>query len=370
MTRTLVLTIDRDNDLGIKAGLRGPVIGRKATLSAALRLGLADPEESDTNAILGALHHHDRILDSGEPNDTVEVAILTGDERVGSRSDRAIAKQLEEVIAEFQPDCAILVTDGAEDEAVMPILQSRVRIDYVEKIIVRQSKGIEGTFYYIMKAIEDPKWRARLLVPLSVFMMIIGLGMIIPGGGVLIGAMPLFVGLWLLAKGLGAETQLERLVVDMRESAMGGIISSLLWAFASFASLLAILEVYREIAQASSEMSGFEIGVEAMDSGLQWIVLASLAVAMSMVVLRWRRGTLSGRIFQVVAGGAVIYAFAEASLDVARKIAQGETYELDPGVIYSDWGIVLVTIIVWWMVRTGVRSWSTRQEIQGKFWGV
>ena len=221
-----------------------------------------------------------------------------------------------------------------------------------------------------MKAIEDPKWRARLLVPLSVFMMIIGLGMIIPGGGVLIGAMPLFVGLWLLAKGLGAETQFERLIVDMRESAMGGIVSSLLWAFASFASLLAILEVYREIAQASSEMSGFEIGVEAMDSGLQWIVLASLAVAMSMVVLRWRRGTLSGRIFQLVAGGAVIYAFAEASLDVARKIAQGETYELDPGVIYSDWGLVLVTIVVWWMVRTGVRSWSTRQEIQGKFWGV
>ena len=94
MTRTLVLTIDRDNDLGIKAGLRGPVIGRKSTLSAALRLGLADPEESDTNAILGALHHHDRILDAGEPNDAVEVAILTGDERVGARSDRAIAKQL------------------------------------------------------------------------------------------------------------------------------------------------------------------------------------------------------------------------------------------------------------------------------------
>ena len=53
MVRTLVLTVDRDNDLGVKAGIRGPVVGRKATLSAALRLGIADPEESDTNAILG-----------------------------------------------------------------------------------------------------------------------------------------------------------------------------------------------------------------------------------------------------------------------------------------------------------------------------
>ena len=118
-----------------KQDFRGPVIGRKSTLSAALRLGLADPEESDTNAILGALHHHDRILDSGEPNDAVEVAILTGDERVGARSDRAIAKQLEEVISEFQPDCAILVTDGAEDEAVMPIIQVEFELIMLRRLL-------------------------------------------------------------------------------------------------------------------------------------------------------------------------------------------------------------------------------------------
>ena len=41
MVRTLVITIDRDNDLGVKAGIRGPVIGRKATLTAALKLGIA-----------------------------------------------------------------------------------------------------------------------------------------------------------------------------------------------------------------------------------------------------------------------------------------------------------------------------------------
>ena len=36
------------------------------------------------------------------------------------RSDRAVAAQLEEVVAAFQPDEAILVTDGAEDESVLP----------------------------------------------------------------------------------------------------------------------------------------------------------------------------------------------------------------------------------------------------------
>ena len=97
--------------------------------------------------------------------------------------------------------------------------------------------------------------------------------------------MPLIVGIWLLAKGLGAENQFERLMLDMRDSAMGGIVSSLLWAFASFSSLLAILESYHTIVQADSGLSTVQIAIEAMDSGLQWIILASLAVAMSMVVL-------------------------------------------------------------------------------------
>ena len=165
MARILVLTVDRDNDLGIKTSIRGPVVGRRQVLTAALKLGIADPEESDTNAILGALSQHDLLLENGADEDEVEVAILTGDEKVGVRSDRAISAQLEEVVSSYQPDEAILITDGAEDEAVLPIIQSQVRIDHVEKIIVKQSKGIEGTYYYIVKALEDPKWRASIYGP-------------------------------------------------------------------------------------------------------------------------------------------------------------------------------------------------------------
>ena len=91
MTRILVLTVDRDNDLGNKTSIRGPVIGRRQVLTAALKLGIADPEESDTNAILGALRQHDALKESNSEEDEVEVAILTGDEKVGMRSDRAIA---------------------------------------------------------------------------------------------------------------------------------------------------------------------------------------------------------------------------------------------------------------------------------------
>ena len=172
-----------------------------------MRLGIADPEESDTNAILGALHQHDRLAEEAIGDDEVQIALLTGDVRVGSRSDREIATQLDEVIQEFQPDKAILVTDGADDEEALPIITSRVRVDHIEKIIVRQSKGIESTYYYVVKAIEDPRWRARLLVPIVAVMIILGVGLILPSdyGSALIGTLPLIIGIWLLSRGLGWE---------------------------------------------------------------------------------------------------------------------------------------------------------------------
>ena len=229
MVRTLVISVDRDNDLGMKTAIRGPVIGRKNVLTAALKLGIADPEESDTNAILGALHQHDALVENIGENDDVEIVVLTGDEKVGLRSDRAIAAQLEEVVNEFQPDQAIVITDGAEDESVLPIISSQVRVDHVEKIIVKQSKGIEGTYYYIVKALEDPKWRAKMLVPMGIILAVFGLGVMLPNdiGSVVIGSMPLLFGLFILSKGLGLEQTVGRVVQEMRENADAAMFSSL-----------------------------------------------------------------------------------------------------------------------------------------------
>ena len=245
MARILVLTVDRDNDLGIKTSIRGPVVGRRQVLTAALKLGIADPEESDTNAILGALSQHDQLLENGADEDEVEVAILTGDEKVGVRSDRAIAAQLEEVVSAYQPDEALLITDGAEDESVLPIIQSQVRIGHVEKIIVKQSKGIEGTYYYIVKALEDEKWRARFMVPLGLVLAILGLGIMLPNeiGGIVIGSLPLLLGLFIFAKGAGIETTVNRVIQEMRENADAAMFSSLLWTATVFSAIFAGAEV-------------------------------------------------------------------------------------------------------------------------------
>ncbi len=60
--KVLVLCIDRDDDLGQKTGIEGPVIGRNENVRAALALGLADPEDADTNTILAAISTYDDLV--------------------------------------------------------------------------------------------------------------------------------------------------------------------------------------------------------------------------------------------------------------------------------------------------------------------
>lgn len=372
MVRTLVVTVDRDNDLGVKAGVRGPVIGRKATLTAALRLGIADPEESDTNAIMGALHHHDRLVEKSESNDGVEVAILTGDVRVGPRSDRAIASQLDEVIRLFQPDTAVLVTDGAEDEASLPIISSRVRIDHIEKIIVRQSKGIESTYYYIAKAIEDPRWRARLLVPIATFLLILGLGLIVPKyGNIVIGSLPLIIGAWILAKGLGWEQQLERLFDDMRSSASGGLFSSLLWAVSVVSVLFSILAAFDVFTDnvAYGDRSTVWIWARAIDDALQWLVIAGVCFSLSLGVLRWKEGTFRGQSILMIGLGLVSYAFINATVDLLQE---WPNYQPSVSTVVDDWGLPFMSVVFYYLLRVVVDSLRNEDDDPNtnRHWGI
>ncbi|HJK28332.1 MAG TPA: DUF373 family protein, partial [Methanocorpusculum sp.] len=111
--RTLILSVDRDDDIGYKAGVMSPAVGREACLDAATRLGIADPEDSDTNAIFQAIKTYDELAAKGAD---VEVAVIGGNHMNMLEGDRRIAELLEKVVAETGVENCILISDGAEDE--------------------------------------------------------------------------------------------------------------------------------------------------------------------------------------------------------------------------------------------------------------
>jgi len=168
----LVVCIDRDDDLGRKASVAGPVVGRSALIDAAVKLATVDPEDSDTNAIFAAVSLLDELKGAGEE---AEACILTGSPKVGVLSDRRVADQFDHVLALVRATSAYLVSDGAEDEFLFPILASRVKVDGVRRVYVRQNAGIESTYYTIVRAMKDPKLRAKTILPFALMLLILGI---------------------------------------------------------------------------------------------------------------------------------------------------------------------------------------------------
>lgn len=197
----LVVCVDRDDDFGRKAKIIGPVIGREACIKAATKLGINDPEDSDMNCLFGAIKQYDELK---KKNPNIEIACLTGKNKLGFESDKNIIQQLDNVLEDFPADGFILVTDGAEDDQVIPLLQNRAKIISKKTIFVKQAKEVESTFYTIKEALKDP-YLARVAfgIPGIILLLLFA----IPSIGL---QLILFVaGFYLLLKGFGIE---ERIV--------------------------------------------------------------------------------------------------------------------------------------------------------------
>ena len=168
--RILVLCVDRDNDLEAKAGIKTPVMGRDANIEAAVSLALQDPEEPDANAIFEAVRLNDRLQSEKNPEETFEVATISGSERGGVSADRKLVAELNAIMDSFSANEVILVTDGYTDEAVLPLVESRVPVSSVRRIVIKHSESIEETAAvftkYVKLLVDDPRYsRIALGIP-------------------------------------------------------------------------------------------------------------------------------------------------------------------------------------------------------------
>jgi putative membrane protein len=198
--KILVISVDRDNDIGVKTPFKGPIIGRDKVLRSATALGLSDPEDSDFNAIFQAV----RVYDEAKTQYEAEVAVLTGDKDVGLKSDKKIAEQFDSILSRFRATGVIFISDGSEDEYVMPIIQSKVPIISVKRVIVKQSEQLESGYYkikdFISESMDNPKF-AGIVFGLPAIVLILFGVFGLEGFRVVMG----IFGIYLLIKGFRLE---------------------------------------------------------------------------------------------------------------------------------------------------------------------
>ncbi len=166
-------------------------------------------------------------------------------------SDSEIARQLDGLIEKFKPDGVILVTDGVEDEQVIPIIESRIKINSVQTVIVRQSQELERAYFKIIhfiKEVEEDPNLARLVFGIP------GLALILLaiGGafGIMLQAMNMIfaiIGIYLLIKGFGYEEDFFSRTSEFLKSLSVEKISTLTYLIAAVIFMVALGYGYDEI---------------------------------------------------------------------------------------------------------------------------
>jgi putative membrane protein len=142
-SKILVLCIDRDNDIGSKGGIETPIVGRDACINAGTRLALEDPEDADSNAIFGAVKIYEELVSKGHD---AEVAVVAGKFNRGVEADEKISLEVKNILEKYQADGAVIVSDGEDDETVLPVIQSRVPVISVRRVIIKHSRSVEYSY--------------------------------------------------------------------------------------------------------------------------------------------------------------------------------------------------------------------------------
>ena len=178
-TNLLVICVDRDDDVGKKAGISTPVVGRNACIEAAQRLALEDPEDADSNAIFSAIKTYEDLVSSGYKAQVITVA---GVESRSVQGDEKIASEIKLVLKKFPADGAVIVSDGEDDEMVIPIIQNVIPIVSVQRVVMKVSRTIEHSYAlfgkFLKMVVYDPRYSKFFLGVPGILLLIGGIGVL------------------------------------------------------------------------------------------------------------------------------------------------------------------------------------------------
>ncbi|MFC7249863.1 DUF373 family protein [Halomicroarcula sp. GCM10025324] len=327
---TLVVCIDRDSPVADEC----PVVGTAAVEQLIAETGVVDPEDSRVNCLLEGLRVTDDLQQDG--TDAVVAVVGGGTDSVGA--DRQIARQTDDLIEEYDPDSAVVVVDSAEDERLVPIIESRVRVDAVDRVVVRQARDIESTYYLLKQFLGDEELRKTVLVPIGIVMLAFPMLLVVVESTTMaVGAIAAALGVFLIYKGLGIDDYLSRLPTQIREGLYSGQVSLVTYVVAGGLSLVGLFAGALGVG-AVGETSPFLLANMFLFDSVPWLTAAALAASVGRLLdeLLEQEGIRSAYVnlpFGAVAVGLVVRGFS------AYFLERGGVF--DPFVVtQTDLGIV------------------------------
>ncbi|MCD2202134.1 DUF373 family protein [Halobacterium sp. KA-6] len=320
--RTLVVCVDRTGDIPRQTGLQTPVAGWEAVQSLVVEMGIADPEDSAVNTLLEALRVT-RDLRDGE-DDAVVAAISGSGDTVSA--DRSVADQLDDLIERYDPDSAVVVIDSAEDERVVPIVESRLQVDAVDRVVVRQARDLESTYYLLKQFLADEELRQTVLVPLGIVLLVFPALMMVTGSlAVAVAAITAVIGLFVLYKGLSIENYLAEVPAQARDALYSGRVSIVTYVVAGGLALVGVFAGALGISDLPSETPLLLTAMAFTYYSVPWITLGGLAASAGRLFDEFIRHeevrtSFLNLPFGVLAVGLVVRGFSAYFMELAGEL--------------------------------------------------
>ncbi|MFO7927965.1 DUF373 family protein [Natronomonas sp.] len=344
---TLVVYVDR----GGGAGHDGPMVGWEAVQALVTDIGLEDPEDSRVNCLLETLHVARDLGDDGE--ETV-VAVIPGDGD-GINNDRAVARGIDHLVSEHDLDAAVVVIDSASDERLIPVIESRVRVDAVDRVVVRQSHDIQSTYYLLKQFLGDEELRGTVLVPIGAALLAFPILLLLADNvAVALSAIVGVIGVFLLYKGLGIDSLVSRLPAVIRDGFYSGQVSLVTYVVGAGLALIGVFAGGISAA-GMDETAELLVGLRFLFDSVPWFAVAALAAATGRLIdeLLAEDGVSSALMnlpFGVVAVGLVVRGFTGYFLERAALLdpVSVPAFVAGPvsvdGFVVSIWGRLAVYV--------------------------
>ena len=304
---TLVVCIDRDSP----AAAACPVVGRDAVESLITQTGVVDPEDSRVNCLLEGLAVADEL--EAEGSSPVLAVVGGGSDSVGS--DREIASQIDGLVAEHEPDSAVVVVDSADDERLVPIIESRVQVDAVDRVVVRQARDIESTYYLLKQFLADEELRSTVLVPLGIALVLLPALLLRFGPGIAFASLASLLGAALLYKGLGIDEFVAEVPDRTREAMYSGQVSVVTYVVGAGLTLVGVFLGALAVGSPTGDSTVLVRVMEFVYAAVPWLALAALTASSGrlldeLISAEGVRTPYLNLPFGVIAVGLVVRGFA------------------------------------------------------------
>lgn len=344
--RILILCIDRDNDVGLVTGAKTPIIGYEDNLNVAVKFAKLKPEDSDVNTMFAAIQLYERVR--AMPGvENCEIATVTGLPGEGVDADFKVAKELTEVLSKVEVDGAILVSDGATDEYVLPLISSMIPIISVRRVIVQQVRGVEELYVaiarYFRQLLEDKGMRRLVIGVPSALLILYSIFYLTDLLNVFWAATALLIGL----AGIVKAFEFDKLVAESWEHAqvlfVSLILAAILLGAGIYIGYLGTLTIGKENVPPSVIIGTFLSYSYYSEyiSSTDLIIAAAIIILISRGVTKFLRdnpGVLHGAWHEIV--GIMFLATFRLVIDVIANILKSPSTSIDV------WIPALITNIV------------------------